>query len=78
VDGGWGGGRGSDREARAPRPRVRASSGEARRGRRERGGYYWRPVRQSYALAWPPVIGRPNHECRSVPASASVANGIPS
>jgi hypothetical protein len=49
---GWGGGRGSDREARAPRPR--ASSGDGLRR-----GYYWRPVRQSYALAWPLLIGRP-------------------
>jgi len=52
--GGWGGGRGSDREARAPRPRVERAA-----AMRRDEGYYWRPVRQSYALAWPSVIGRP-------------------
>lgn len=47
-------------EARAPRPRVeRASAQRGAAAMGETRGYYWRPVRQSYELAWPSVIGRP-------------------
>jgi hypothetical protein len=69
---GWGGGRGSDREARAPRPR--ASSGDGlRRGKA-----------RVLLASGPPIIRArlaaadraSSHECRSALVSGPVANGI--
>jgi hypothetical protein len=53
---------------RGRRERERAAA--MRRVEASRRGYYWRPVRQSYALAWPLLIGRPTTS--SVPFRSGV------